>query len=109
MNFDNASEMNDPPKPMTADMTSSAFKFKSTPFSASMPSIPKSWKTTLIKTSTAALVARNRKILIMVTGTSKQFGSQEISAVLVFFKWPDEIPRLAGVGLLWSYLANPQG
>jgi hypothetical protein len=45
----------------------------------------------------------------MVTEASKQFGSQEISAVLAFFKCPDEIPRLAGVGLLWSYLANPRG
>ena len=65
MNLDMASEIKEPPKPMTADMTSRACRFRSTPFSARMPSIPSTWKTTLISTSTAALVARNSKIRIM--------------------------------------------
>ena len=63
--FDMASEMNEPPKPITADMTSRACRLRSTPFSASMPSMPKIWNTTLISTRMAALVARNRTIRIM--------------------------------------------
>ena len=60
-----ASEMKEPVKPITADITSSACRLRSTPFFASTPSRPSIWNTTLTTTRTAALVARNSIILIM--------------------------------------------
>ena len=56
-----ANEINEPPKPMTADITSRAFRFMSTPFAIKRPSMPRIWKVMLIKKTMARLVAMNRK------------------------------------------------
>jgi len=62
IHFDIAKEMNEPPKPITADMISNACRLRSTPFCCNNPSMPNRRKTTLMSTSTAALVARKRNI-----------------------------------------------
>ena len=64
IHFDRNSEISEPPKPKTAHITSSAPRFKSTPFSARMPCSPNKLKTILTSTSTAILVPKNSRILM---------------------------------------------
>jgi hypothetical protein len=60
-----ARDIKAPPKPNTAEKISRAFRSRSEPFSARMPSTPSRLSVMLSKTRIAILVIKNKKILFM--------------------------------------------
>ncbi|MES9855374.1 MAG: hypothetical protein ABW166_02050 [Sedimenticola sp.] len=62
----------EPPKPITADITSKASRLRSMPLLANMPSIPKIWNTTLIRIRMAALAGEEGQVSHCTLGEEGQ-------------------------------------
>src|SRR3989338_5985175 len=74
--LDIASEINEPAKPITADITSSALKLIP-PVSSTQRSTPSRRRVMLITATTAMLVRMNKKIrFILLPPSSKNYGAQ---------------------------------